>query len=67
MKKLLTLLLLTFISITAFSQNLYLRATSFNIGKKSTESTAISWGDAVPVNILIQIRSEEHTSELQSH
>lgn len=66
MKRLLTLLLFVFTSVTAFSQNLYLRASSFNIGKKSTESTAISWGTAVPVNILIQIEENKATIFSQS-
>ncbi len=57
MKKLLTLLTFTLITLTSYSQNIfYFRAFELNYGTRVDSESPITWSeDATPVNILIKV------------
>jgi hypothetical protein len=61
MKKLLTLLFFILTSMTAFSQNVFLRANTFNIGYRGEEGTEIKWSEPTSVNILIKVEENKAT------
>ena len=61
MKKLLILVLFALASVQAFSQSIYLRANTFNIGSRTDKNSPVTWGTPTEVNILIQVEQNKAT------
>ena len=45
----------------AFSQNVFLRANTFNIGYRADEKSEITWSEPTSVNILIKVEENKAT------